>query len=155
MTNCRNPECVGGKTPGVVVIGRGKELVGQKMNWTWVRCPACQGTADDRKAGAVFKQVSRSDAEMLQRAELATHKAPYKQESNLAGLARVKQKAAAGTNGHTLRPNPPANDARLDEMLEKISKLTDTVNELLQENRELRKQAESVTKPIATPAKPS
>lgn len=166
---CKNPECVRGLTPGVVVVGKGnaKTLVlGQSMRWAWVRCLACNPDPDDSKHGTHYKHVMRSPEERARRAELATAKAPYKQES-----AVNKALGALRPNGIGTSPQPStapaqaiANNEQLTKLLEQISQLNQTVmklsnqvSDLLEENRSLRKQLEARAIPpsVAGESKPS
>src|ERR1700752_5515047 len=86
-SDCRNPECANGMTPGLVAAGGGTQGaplfgaggVGAKklMRWAWVRCLACNPPDDARKAGAVYKHLNLSDAQIAQRAQMANMRAAY------------------------------------------------------------------------------
>lgn len=153
MSKCRNPECKNGTTPGVVIVGKGtkdKPILGQSMKWGWVRCSVCNPQPKDPP----FKLVKRTPEEIAQRAAWATERIEYKPKSIVAsGLARVK--AAAPTP--TAAP-APANDDRLDKMLQRIDSLLEQLEEMRKENKELKEalakaQKPEVAKSVASTAK--
>ena len=135
---CRNPECRDGRTPGLIARGLGNAktpVLGAKMTWGWVPCPACNDDPNARNAGVSFKLVHRSSEEMERRRQLADEKAPYKQEAPIAkSLGLLKVTAPAATADHS---------AQMAKLLEQVTKLTEQVSELLAENRQLRKQLEA------------
>lgn len=159
MVTCRNPECVNGRTPGVVITGKGNartQVLGAKMRWAWVNCTACSATDDQRKAGAIYKHQHRSPQEISARAQMATDRVEYKKEPAVVrGLAAIKANAGIGPST-TLAP-PPDNSAalqalgvKIDKLLEQNSKLAeqngklvDQLGELMIENRALRMQIEA------------
>lgn len=156
MADCRNPECRNGVTPGVIASGRGSSkspLVGATMRWGWCNCRACSPKDKDPP----YAHVNRTAAEIAERARMADSKVTYEAKQVTAPLARLKVPSAA--NGAT---PPPDNSAQLTKLLDTISKLSDQVAELLEENRQLRAEREAgvpkksrVKKELATRAKPS
>lgn len=130
-SDCRNPECRNGMTPGTAVIGGGKNSaplfgaggVGVKktMRWAWVPCLACNAPDGARRAGAVYKNLNLSESDIVRRAAMADAKAPYtpKEDSRLS-------KPAGGR--HVVSPPPgayPSADAgRLDELAEQNKNLS-------------------------------
>lgn len=161
MSACRNPECLRGLTPGLVIVGKGNKgapVVGEgarppTYRWAWVRCLSCNAPEDARKNGAVYKHVNRAPEEIAQRAELANSKAPYKPESEvgkaLGGLNRVQtahQPANQGAASTALQQQLTQTNAQLAKLLEantklteNVSKLAQQVSDLLDENRALKK----------------
>jgi ribosomal protein S16 len=107
-------------------------LLGAVMRWGWVKCRACNTDKDHP-----YQQVARSSAEIAERARLADSKAPYKKEEppNRANLERL----AAATPTPT-KQSSGISQERFDRLLDQVTKLTDQVTELLQENRTLRAQ---------------
>lgn len=139
MSACRNPECRDKYTPGIIASGKGSKMapvVGATMRWGWVNCRACNPKDKDPP----YQHVSRSPAEIQERARLADNKAAYVHQevpkrSNLAAIAANTTAPAA---------SPVSSDAthRMDRLLDKIEKLTDQVTTLVDENRTLRAQLE-------------
>jgi hypothetical protein len=66
-SDCRNPECSNGLTPGISASGGGTKGaplfgaggVGPKklMRWGWVPCLVCNPSPDQRKAGARYRDL--------------------------------------------------------------------------------------------------
>lgn len=166
-SNCRNPECVSGMTPGLVAAGGGNKAqplfgaggVGAKrlMRWSWVRCLACNAPDDARKAGATYKHLNLDDTQIAQRAALANSRAAYQPEmretlkrSGLdATLARAHPEAARDSKqlAEMIEQNKQLT-ARLDEMLKNNAEMTQTLSRmsmqiaaLLEDNAKLRAQA--------------
>ncbi len=141
MSNkCRNLECVGGRTPGLRVIGAGNQrnpVLGQKIYWDWVPCPAC---SEDPKIKAQYKHVIRTESERKERAQWATDKKPFKLDATPRhSLDRVHAKAAqAAKTGET---------SQSDQLAQQLTKLSQQLAELLAENRELRKQLAAARAP--------
>lgn len=167
-SDCRNPECRDGMTPGLVAAGGGTKGaplfgaggVGAKrlMRWAWVRCLACNAPDDARKAGALYRHLNLSEGEMARRAELANTKAAYQPppSENLGKLAGSKPggpftspvhpREEAGKLAELVEQNKQLN-ARLDEMLKQNTEVTSTVARmtmqvaaLLEDNAKLREQ---------------
>lgn len=139
-TKCRNLECVSGRTPGLRVVGAGNArnpVLGQKIYWDWVPCPAC---SDDPKVKATYKHVTRSESERRERAEWATAKKPYKPQQQ--PLARIHDR-----NAHAAPPKDTNESVQLAQLAQQLAKLTQQVTELLEENRQLRKQLAERVKP--------
>lgn len=140
---CKNPECVNGLTPGIVMRGRGKNgrpLFGEggtqkadPMHWGWVRCPFCNPTEQDEAHPP--KLVRRSAEEIAQRAEMATNRVEYKAQAPLTSrLSRVASTAA---------PSGPDNSElmkKIDKLMEGQTELLDQIKELRQENKELKEE---------------
>ena len=162
MTRCVNPECISGRTPGLVVVGKGNAknpVLGQSMRWSWVNCLACSATDDQKRAGAAYKPANRSPQEIAQRAQLATDRAKYEPAPKAhRGLAAIKQAAGNGTtHAASATIAPPDNSKELRELAAKIDKLieqntklaeqngklVDQLGEMMIENRALRMQIEA------------
>jgi hypothetical protein len=138
MTECRNPECRNGYSPGVIASGKGSAnapVIGASMRWGWVKCRACNHDPD-----APFKHVSRSTAEIGERARLADAKAAY-----------VHQEVAKRGNLEAIKVGsvPPAptptnmSDPMVPKLLAQIEKLTDQITTLLEENSRVRRLYEA------------
>ena len=105
------------------------------MRWGWVHCLACNPNEEERRRGVNYKHVSRSAAEIAQRAELANSKASYKAlPQKLGGIKKANE-----DSGPTAHHDGVPND-QLTKLLEQVGKLTEQVSELLAENRALRKK---------------
>lgn len=137
MPRCRNPECRNGQTPGVVITGKGTKthpILGQRMSWGWVACPACTPNKDS----GPFKLIKRSPDEIAQRADLATRRATYAPSpANALGSVRAavptSPAPATAANGQASSPvSPPAADGAA------ILGMTQALNRLLEENATLR-----------------
>lgn len=137
-SNCRNPECVNGLTPGLVAAGGGNKAqplfgaggVGTKrlMKWAWVPCLACNAPDDARKAGAVYRNLNLSEGEIARRAQMANTKAPYVQEERET-LTTLSQ---PGQPRHP--PTPIQTDKQLTELLEQNKQLNERLAEMLKQN---------------------
>lgn len=162
--DCRNPECSNGLTPGLVAAGGGSKAaplfgaggVGAKrlMRWGWVPCLACNPTEDARKAGARYRPLVLTQAQIAQRAQMASTKAAYR-EPERATLSRPNvpppPNADAGKLAELTKSNE-ALSARLDEMLKQnaemlknnsemsqaLTRMTVQIGALLEDNAKLR-----------------
>lgn len=143
MADCRNIECRKGYTPGVVASGKGTPnapVVGAAMRWGWVNCLACNMSEAQKKAGAQFKHVNRSAAEITERARLADSKATYTPQT---ATPRSNLEAIAAKT-----PTPPpstssaASDSLVQRLLDQNEKLSGQISELLEDNRALRHRLE-------------
>lgn len=171
MVNCRNPECVRGLNPGVLVVGggtKGRPVVGDgarppSYRWGWTKCLSCNADNDSRKNGIAFKLVVRSAEEIAQRKELANSKAPYKPESVVGkALGSIRQQAPnTGRIQGTLAPTVGGSEqnAQITRLLEvnsklaeQVSKLSGQISELLEDNRALRKALDVYTAARQLPA---
>jgi len=135
MASCRNPECVNGRTPGVIASGKGtanQPIVGASMRWGWVNCRACNPSDVDRKRGVTYMHVHRTGEEIAERAELANSRARYEPVSQQLQKIHAKTPVAA--------PAPTVGSDQVGKLLEQVSKLVDQVTELSRENRELRQK---------------
>lgn len=159
MVACKNPECVKGLNPGVVIVGagdKGRPVVGEgsrppNYRWGWTRCLMCNADDTSKKNGVTFKAVNRSLEEIAQRRELANNKSPYKPESTVAkslGSIRGQQNHNPQRVSGTLSPTIGATEqsAQINRLLEvnsklaeQVSKLSTQISELLDDNRALRK----------------
>lgn len=168
MPNCRNPECVNGRTPGIIAGGKGNArtpVLGAVMRWGWVNCLACSATDDQRKAGASYKHQHRAPEEIAQRAQQANERAVYKKAPVvLRNLAAIKAAAGNGTytplNPSSVTVSYPDNSKQLAELSTKLDKLmdqntklseqngklVDQLGELMIENRALRMQVDAQQK---------
>jgi hypothetical protein len=82
-SDCRNPECQNGMTPGLIASGGGKNGLplfgeggvgaGKLMRWGWVPCGACNRWG----GGAGYKDLHLTEDEIAQRAEKANTKASH------------------------------------------------------------------------------
>ncbi len=158
-SDCRNPECSSGLTPGLVAAGggtKGQPLFGaggvgakKLMRWAWIPCLACNAPDDARKAGAVYRDLHLSDTEIAQRAQMATSKTGYTPRDTAGTtLSRPGQlRAPAPDNGkltELLEQNKQLNE-RLGEVLKQNVSMTDTLSRLtmqvaalLEDNAKLR-----------------
>jgi hypothetical protein len=162
-SDCRNPECLNGMTPGLVASGggtKGAPLFGaggtgakRLMKWAWVPCLACNTPADARKAGAVYRHLNLSDAQIAQRAQMANLRAAYQppQSESLGKLAGaranhspVTSSVDSGKLAELMEQNKQLN-ARLDELLKQNAEMTSTLSRmamqvaaLLEDNAKLR-----------------
>jgi hypothetical protein len=136
-SDCRNPECVNGLTPGLVAAGggtKGAPLYGpggvgarKLMRWAWVNCLACNAPEGARRAGATYRHLNLTDTQIAQRAQQANSKAPYQQQEPRPTLSR----AITGSSGFTA----PAVDAtKLNEMIEQNKQLSERLAEMLKQN---------------------
>lgn len=133
-SDCRNPECVNGLTPGLVAAGGGSKAqplfgaggVGAKrlMRWAWVNCLACNAPEGARKAGAVYKHLNLSEGEIARRAQMANTKASYQPEI----LETLKRPGSAP---------PAADNKQLTELLEQNKQLNERIAEMLKQNTEM------------------
>jgi len=125
LAKCRNPECRNGLTPGIVIAGKGNAklpVLGQTMRWGWVHCLACNPNEEERRRGVNYKHVSRSAAEIAQRAELANSKASYKAlPQKLGGIKKANE-----DSGPTAHHDGVPND-QLTKLLEQVGKLMNNI----------------------------
>lgn len=183
-SGCRNPECRNGLTPGLAAVGggaKGAPLYGpggtgakRLMRWAWVRCLACNAPSDARRAGAVYKPLRLADADMAQRAELATAKAPYTPQvltvkDSLGKLAGTLKTGSAGTAPASdsgrfaellgqnqklmeqvtqLTGQLTSQNSQFAQMNETMSRMTMQVASLLEDNAKLRKELEGKKAPV-------
>jgi hypothetical protein len=149
---CSNLECKNGVTPGVILIGGGRNSaplinngVMQKtgMRWGWIRCTACRPEEKDPP----WKPKSLTQEQIDERRRWADAKAAYV-EPQQKRLEKIKLKTP---DVPTLTPStePNAELMRMieqnDKLMLQISGLTDTVGklsgqvaDLLAENARLR-----------------
>lgn len=137
-SDCRNPECQNGMTPGLVASGggsKGQPLFGaggvgakRLMRWAWIQCLACNPSDDARKAGARYTNLNLSDAQIAQRAQLASTKASYQEpvKERLGGLA--------GTRANHSPVTPSVDSGKLSELVEQNKQLNVRLDELLKQN---------------------
>jgi hypothetical protein len=133
-TDCRNPECRDGFTPGIITAGKGTAnlpIVGSTMRWGWVKCRACNADKDHP-----YTPQQRAPGEIAERARLADAKAPYK-PAPAPDRSRLERLAAAQATA-PFPASSPGDAGRIDRLLDQVSKLTDTVAQLMEENRGLR-----------------
>jgi hypothetical protein len=169
-SDCRNPECQNGLTPGLVAAGGGSKGqpifgaggVGAKrlMRWGWVNCLVCNKSDDQRKAGTAYRDLNLSDAQISQRAQLASTKASYRPAENQPIRPGTPLRAPAPDNSkltELLEQNKQLNE-RLGEVLKQNASMTDTLSRLtmqvaalLEDNAKLRavQPAPPVTPPSA------
>ena len=142
-SDCKNPECNNGMTPGVSASGGGTKGaplfgaggVGAKrlMRWGWVQCLACNPSEDHRKAGARYVPLNLDDTQIAQRAQLANTKAAYQEpvKDRLGKLAGGQLKTSSPTSA----PNVDA--GKLSELMEQNKQLNGRLDELLKQNVEM------------------
>lgn len=156
-SDCRNPECSNGLTPGLVAAGGGNKAqplfgaggIGAKrlMRWGWINCLACNPSDDARKGGARYRALVLTQAQIAQRAQMASMKSSY-QPQERATLSRTAAPAAssadAGKLTELLEQNKQLN-VRIDEMLKQNAEMTQTLSRmamqvaaLLEDNAKLR-----------------
>lgn len=138
-SDCKNPECDGGMTPGLVAAGggsKGQPLFGaggvgakRLMRWGWVNCLACNPSDDSRKAGARYRPLVLTQVQIAQRAQMASTKAAYQQQE--------KPARQAGTL--TLPGAPSADSGRLAELVKANEQLNVRLDEMLKQNAEMMK----------------
>jgi hypothetical protein len=144
-SDCRNPECQNGLTPGLVAAGGGSKAqplfgaggVGAKrlMRWAWVNCLACNPPEDARKAGAHYRHLGLSDAQIAQRAQLASIKAAYQPPAQ-ESLGKLAGNRPSAPNGFA---SAGADAGRLAELTKSNETLTARLDELLKQNAEMLK----------------
>lgn len=145
-SNCRNPECQSGMTPGAVASGGGKNgapLYGpggvgasRLMRWGWVQCLACNPSAK-----APYRALNLSEGEMARRAEWANSKAPYVIEE------RRPVPRPQGTLG---LPNATHVDSgKLTELMEQNKKLGERLDEVLKQNAQMTEAMSRMTMQLA------
>lgn len=135
-SDCKNPECQNGLTPGLVAAGGGNKAqplfgsggVGAKrlMRWGWVNCLACNPSDDARKAGARYRPLVLTQVQIAQRAQMASTKTTYQTEPPRQTLHRAAPPTASA-----------ADDRRLTELLEQNKQLNGRVDEMLKQNAEM------------------
>ena len=176
-SDCRNPECANGLTPGLVAAGGGSKAqplfgaggVGAKrlMRWSWIPCLACNKPTDAGKAGASYRDLQLSDTQIAQRAQLASTKASYQkpvQETlgrfvgGQAAPSAVATRAEAGQLAVLVEQNKQLNE-RLGKMLEQNVAMTDTLSRmsmqvaaLLEDNAKMRKEVDDAKNAQKNPA---
>jgi hypothetical protein len=134
-SDCRNPECVNGLTPGLVARGGGTKGaplfgaggVGAKklMHWSWVSCLACNASDDQRKAGARYRDLGLNDTQIAQRAQQANSKASYNPQEPRPTLSRAS---------HPMSAHAPENASKINEMIEQNKQLNERLAEMLKQN---------------------
>jgi hypothetical protein len=173
-SDCRNPECQNGLTPGLVAAGGGSKAqplfgaggIGAKrlMRWAWIPCLACNAPEDARKSGATYRHLGLSEQQVAQRAQLANMKASYQPpvQESLGKLAGARPEARStqptvdsGKLAELMEQNKQLN-TRLDEMLKQNAEMTQTLSRmsmqiaaLLEDNAKLR-SAQSASPQTAT-----
>lgn len=162
-SDCRNPECSNGLTPGLVTAGGGSKApplfgaggIGAKrlMRWAWIPCLACNAPEDARKAGATYKHLNLTQAQIAQRAQMASLKSAYQpqERATLSRAIPIASSADAGRLAELAKSNEALN-VRLDAMLkqnaemmknnaqmtETLSRMAMQVGALLEDNAKLR-----------------
>lgn len=139
-TDCVNTECRGGVTPGVVIVGGGKNSAPLIQNgvmskagsrWAWVRCRACRPEDKDPP----FRSKHYTPEQVTERARLADAKAPYVQATE-SRLARV----AANTAAPPRASAPPPDDRLVEQMAEmnkRLGEMTDALSKSVNQNLDL------------------
>lgn len=134
---CPNLECRNGVTPGVVLIGGGKNsapliqngVMKSASRWGWVRCRACR--PDDKDPP--FRPKSFTQEQITERARLADTKASYVQETEKR-LSRIAASAPP-------RASAPPPDNRLAEQMSEMNKrladMTEALSKSVNQNLEL------------------
>lgn len=149
-SDCKNPECQNGMTPGLVAAGGGQKAqplfgaggVGAKrlMRWGWVNCLACNPSDDSRKAGARYRHLTLTQVQISQRAQLASTKASYQQQ----------EKPAARQAGTLTLPNVPSADSgRLTELVKANEALNARLDEMLKQNAEMMKNNNEMSQTLS------
>lgn len=138
-TECRNPECVNGMTPGLVAAGggnKGQPLFGaggvgakRLMRWFWVNCLACNAPADAGKAGATYRSQDLSEGEIARRAQMANTKAPFVQEER-----ETLRRSTPMSTGGLVTPTTSQSNKQLTELLEQNKQLNERLAEMLKQN---------------------
>lgn len=127
-------------TPGLVAAGggsKGQPLFGtggigakRLMRWGWVNCLACNPSDDSRKAGARYRPLVLTQAQIAQRAQMASTKAAYQQQD----------KNPVRQTGTLALPNVPSVDSgRLAELVKANEQLNARLDEMLKQNAEMMK----------------
>ena len=127
---CSNLECKNGVTPGVILIGGGRNSaplinngVMQKtgMRWGWIRCTACRPEEKDPP----WKPKSLSPDDIEQRKRWADAKSPYvePQQKKLEKI-KIRLPDAPAT------ASTPVNDDRLEKLQEQNERLMAQIGEL-------------------------
>jgi hypothetical protein len=129
---------VGGGTKGAPLFGAGGVGAKKLMRWSWVRCLACNPPDDARKAGATYRHLNLSDAQIAQRAQMANMRAAYQPEvtDRLGKLAG---------NRSSVTPTARSDDGKLSELMEQNKQLNARLDELLKQNAETMKQNVEMT----------
>lgn len=137
---CVNLECRNGVSPGIILIGGGKNSAPLIQNgvmsktgtrWGWTRCRACRPEDKDPP----FKAKSYTEDQIRERARLADAKAPYVQEVE-SRLSRV----AASTVAPSRASAPPPDDRLLEQMAEvnkRLADMTEALSKSVNQNLEL------------------
>lgn len=151
-SDCRNPECDNGLTPGLVAAGggsKGQPLFGaggvgakRLMRWGWVNCLACNPPEGARKAGAVYRPLVLTQAQIAQRAELASRKAAHQPET----LSRSTSRPSGGTGGPI---SSGADAGRLAELVKANEQLNARLDEMLKQNAETLKSNAEMTQTLS------
>jgi hypothetical protein len=134
---CANLECKNGVTPGLIVIGGGKNgapliqngvMAKTSARYGWVRCPVCRPDEKDPP----FKPKGYTKEQIMERARWADAKAPYVQETE----SRLRKVAAATPTPRALAPTPD-NSEQLAELSGKISGMAEALSKSVMQNMEL------------------
>ena len=172
---CSNLECKNGVTPGVILIGGGRNSaplinngVMQKtgMRWGWIRCTACRPEEKDPP----WKPKSLTPDDIEQRKRWADAKSPYV-EPQQKKLEKIKlHNPDPVIPIHVGSAPPPEPDYKMlerfnkameqnEKLMGQISGLTDTVGklstqvgELLAENARLRTTPQEPQTPVDPPS---
>lgn len=139
---CVNLECRNGVSPGIILIGGGKNsapliqngvMSKTGMRWGWTRCRACRPEDKDPP----FKAKSYTKEQITERARLADAKAPYVQEVE-SRLHRVATSTPTPAS-RALAPTPDTSriEAQLTEMSKRLSEMTEALSKSVNQNLEL------------------
>ena len=114
---------MGGGSKAQPLFGAGGVGAKRLMRWAWTPCLACNAPEGSRRAGAIYQHLGLSDAEISQRAQLATAKAPYREKLR----DTLKRSTTAAPRAES------ADSGKLTELLETNRKLTEQVTQLTQQ----------------------
>jgi hypothetical protein len=131
-------------TPGLVAAGGGSKAqplfgaggIGAKrlMRWGWIPCLACNAPDDSRKAGAVYRHLNLTQAQIAQRAQMASTKAAHQPQERQT-LSRSAIPTAPSADLARLAELAKSNEAlsaRLDEMLKQNAQMMENNSEMSQ-----------------------
>lgn len=137
---CVNLECRNGVSPGIILIGGGKNSAPLIQNgvmsksgtrWGWTRCRACRPEDKDPP----YKAKNYTEEQIRERARLADAKAPYVQEVEQR-LSRIVTSTPAPS-----RASAPPPDDRLVEQMAEVNKrlmdMTEALSKSVNQNLEL------------------
>jgi hypothetical protein len=97
----------------------------------------------DIKHRLEYKHVARTPAQIAERASMADSRVEYKAVSVSQPLERIKLRTPdQPVNGQTVQVATPPDNARFDKLLDQVTKLSEQVSQLLEENRTLRMRLE-------------